>query len=811
MEATAQTSKPGVPLKIGFSRDVPQLRTLSQASALMAWTGVSGGQIAAISVTSPEALGVRLGLLVEKLPTTAQLRFYAQGADQVFEVSGQEIMETIARNMAAGDKTDEGRTYWSPVIDGQEITVEIELPTGVSTNEVMISIPRVSHLFSSPLNTSALQEQIGEAASCNLDSMCYQASWGSQSLATAKMAFTSGGGSYVCTGTLMNDQASDYIPYFLSANHCISAQTEASSLQTYWFYRSSSCNSGSLSPSMQTLTSGATLLYASSATDTSFMRLNSAPPGGTSYAGWTTSLQALSTSVAGIHNPRGDLQKISFGTITGYDNCVSNGGGTFTCTSASAGSATFLEVVNSQGITEGGSSGSGLWTASGSSHYLTGQLYGSSNSCAAPSSPAFYGSFGVAYNAALYQWLGSGTNYALSVSKTGTGSGTVTSSPAGISCGATCSAGFSSGTSVTLLASPAAGSNFTGWSGACTGTGSCIVSMSAARSVAAAFDAVGTAVSLSPTSLSFAAQAVGTTSVAKTVTLTNTGGAVLNIASILVYGNFDGTTTCGATLAQAASCIMNITFTPSAASSYLGSVVIASNAASSPNTISLSGTGTAVATVPVCSLTANPASIFAGGSSKLTASCTPAATSYVWTGGTCVSQSTNSCTVTPAATTSYTVKGVNGAGTGTSVSANVTVALAPPIFSGGLYDGIYQWTPGVYLTIQQHGANIIATNYFNVDGSFTFTSSDGHVLPVPQLDIFDLYNGSVSGANANISGTEFHRACNVSYSLVFSDNGSITVTKTAVSNTAAATQVGISCAAITEPIGTVKVVPKILF
>jgi hypothetical protein len=74
------------------------LRTTAQTSALMVWSGVPGGQIAAISITSPDALGVRLGLLVEKLPTTALLRFYAQGADQVFEVSGQEIMDTIARN-----------------------------------------------------------------------------------------------------------------------------------------------------------------------------------------------------------------------------------------------------------------------------------------------------------------------------------------------------------------------------------------------------------------------------------------------------------------------------------------------------------------------------------------------------------------------------------------------------------------------------------------------------------------------------------------------------------------------------------------
>lgn len=78
------------------------------------------------------------------------------------------------------------------------------------------------------------------------------------------------------------------------------------------------------------------------------------------------------------------------------------------------------------------------------------------------------------------------SGYALSVTKTGTG--TVTSSPAGIDCGATCSANFSANSSVTLTATASAGGAFTGWSGACTGsTSTCTVSMDAARSVTANF------------------------------------------------------------------------------------------------------------------------------------------------------------------------------------------------------------------------------------------------------------------------------------------------------------------------------------
>ncbi|MCA9578451.1 MAG: hypothetical protein KC668_23625 [Myxococcales bacterium] len=77
--------------------------------------------------------------------------------------------------------------------------------------------------------------------------------------------------------------------------------------------------------------------------------------------------------------------------------------------------------------------------------------------------------------------------YTLTVTKPGNGAGTVSSTPAGISCGASCSGSYAHGTMVMLTATPSTGSDFTGWGGACSGTTSCMVTMDQAQSVTATF------------------------------------------------------------------------------------------------------------------------------------------------------------------------------------------------------------------------------------------------------------------------------------------------------------------------------------
>jgi hypothetical protein len=99
---------------------------------------------------------------------------------------------------------------------------------------------------------------------------------------------------------------------------------------------------------------------------------------------------------------------------------------------------------------------------------------------------SFQATSGGSYDAFVARFASSVT---LTVSKSGTGSGTVTSDTGGINCGSTCSAGFAPGTVVNLTATPASGSTFAGWSGACTGSATCAVTMSTGAGVTAAFTA----------------------------------------------------------------------------------------------------------------------------------------------------------------------------------------------------------------------------------------------------------------------------------------------------------------------------------
>lgn len=396
----------GAPQKVGVARSIPETATAAQLGSSLAWTtSERGGKVAAIRFASTGALGVRLGLVVRALPFGAFVRFYADGSDTWHEIPGQEILSGINRNLAAGDSSDDARTYWSPNLRGAAVTMEIEIPASAKTSEVDVAIPSLSHFLVDTHKEGSI-EKIGEAGTCNLDVAC-TSTYNQLSKSVALMEFMSGGTAYVCTGTLLNDRMSTGTPYFLTAKHCISNQTMASTITTIWFYTSSSCSSGVVSSASRVLTQGATLLYVSPDPlaggvmqgDTSFLRLNQTPPAGALYAGSSPLALEASASVYGVHHPKGDVQKYSVGLFTGASECAAVSCGTPATTNAN-----FMRVHWTQGVTESGSSGSGVFTRLNGKDYLVGQLLGGGSSCFAPASPDFYGRFATVAPA-LAPWL----------------------------------------------------------------------------------------------------------------------------------------------------------------------------------------------------------------------------------------------------------------------------------------------------------------------------------------------------------------------------------------------------------------------
>jgi hypothetical protein len=208
----------------------------------------------------------------------------------------------------------------------------------------------------------------------------------------------------------------------------------------------------------------------------------------------------------------------------------------------------------------------------------------------------------------------SAQTFTLAVTKSGTGAGTVTSSPSGISCGSTCSENFSSGTVVNLTATPDSGSTFAGWSGACSGTGACSVTMDAAKSVSATFNSIPPAalssITVSPTSV------IGGNS--STGTLTLTRAAASNVVVNLSSNNASATVPPLVTVPQGAT----------TASFSIGTTPVASSTVASISAVYNGVTKTATLTITrptLSSLKLNPSKVVGGNSSTGTVTLSGAA------------------------------------------------------------------------------------------------------------------------------------------------------------------------------------------
>jgi hypothetical protein len=200
---------------------------------------------------------------------------------------------------------------------------------------------------------------------------------------------------------------------------------------------------------------------------------------------------------------------------------------------------------------------------------------------------------------------GAGTSaadtYTLTVSTIGTGSGTVSSTPAGINCGAACQAGFTDGTVVTLTAVAAGGSTFAGWAGeGCSGTGACQVTMDAPRQVTATFNLApgqpGYGSTPPPGSnIDVGTASVGTT-VSTTLTIRETGDMTLVVTPTLSGADahdFGLAPTTLTILDGGAAQDLTIGCTPSLTGTLAATLTVAHNAPGSPAVYGLSCTGAA--------------------------------------------------------------------------------------------------------------------------------------------------------------------------------------------------------------------------
>lgn len=344
--------------QIGVGRDIADAGVQAKLNRLR-WTAVPGGSVARFEVDSPDALGLRAGLQLVNLPKGVELRFAGSLAPERVVLVPAEEAKSLAN---AG-------LYWTPVTDGGRQTIEIFAPTGVDTADVRLGLPQVSHLLTNSQEQFSIAKGIGDSGSCNVDTVCRVGTLGQNFVnaknAVARMTFTEGGSSYTCTGTLLNDtDDSTQIPYFYSADHCISTQAVANTLNTFWGFEATTC--GGLTAAANTvLAGGADYLYSedgSTGTDGLLLRLRGTPPAGAYFAGWDANQVTNNTEVLAIHHPAGDLKMSSIGYKLSQDG-------------------TSIETWWQSGTTEGGSSGSGLFTSSANGYALRGGLYGGFAAC----------------------------------------------------------------------------------------------------------------------------------------------------------------------------------------------------------------------------------------------------------------------------------------------------------------------------------------------------------------------------------------------------------------------------------------------
>ena len=332
------------PNQIGINRSV----AVSPDTRAQKFVNPDGSQVIVLIIKSSGASGIGVHFRNFALADGEEVYVYGAAADSI----------------VFGPFTDKGPwgsgEFWSGTVDGD--TAVIEFYKRTDENGQGFEIFEISHILAEL--DWRLQSNEPDVLNCEVDASCYG---DSEKNAVGRIMFNDNGPT-VCTGTLLNNVAQDRTPYFLTANHCVNSQAVAQTVEAYWFYQTTSCNSGFLRNWVRT-GPGANLLAAQRSNDFALLRLLNNAPVGAVFSGWTPAAQSPGTSVFGLHHPGLDIPPYFLSTsylrrstgsiITTNDYCQDSG------------LLSGYGVGWTTGVTEHGSSGSGLWN---SSHYLVGVL-----------------------------------------------------------------------------------------------------------------------------------------------------------------------------------------------------------------------------------------------------------------------------------------------------------------------------------------------------------------------------------------------------------------------------------------------------
>ena len=339
--------------------------------------------VRSVTMDAPNQVGVNRGVAVS--PNTRAQKFVNPDGSQIIVLiiksSGASGIGLHFRNFAladgeevhvygtAGDSsvfgpfTNKGPwgsgEFWSGTLTGG--TAVIEFYKRSNENRKAFEIFEISHIFTE-LDRRLPSDQ-PDVLNCEFDAAC---GGDFEKNAVGRILFNENGGTYVCTGTLLNDVAQDWTPYFLTANHCVGTQAVAQTVEVYWFYQTNSCNSGVLRNDWVHSPPGANLLAAQSSNDFSLLRLLNNAPGGAVFSGWTSAAQSPGTSVFGLHHPEGYVPPDSTSYLRRSSGSIMNTA--YGC--AASGLVNGYQINWTSGLVEPGSSGSGLFTSNG--HQLVG-------------------------------------------------------------------------------------------------------------------------------------------------------------------------------------------------------------------------------------------------------------------------------------------------------------------------------------------------------------------------------------------------------------------------------------------------------